>query len=298
MWAGLELVVDGHAELAEGPLWDERTGSLYWVDLLAGTVHRTRAATGVDETLARLGSVGAIGLCEDGSLVTATERGFGFLDVVSGAHRLVTPVEEDDPATRMNDGKVDPAGRFWAGTMRRDEREGAGTLYRLEAGGRVVPVLGGVTISNGLDWSADLQSMYYIDTPTRRVDLFAYDHSTGAISDRRAFVTIPSKEGWPDGLALDAEGCLWVALFDGWAVQRYTPDGRLDRRIELPVQQATSVAFGGDDLDELYITTGQEGFPPGGDPSQPHAGGVFRCRPGVSGRPVNRFASPPPDPVL
>ena len=190
---------------------------------------------------------------------------------------------------RMNDGKVDPSGRFWAGSMATDEHAGAGTLYRLDPDRSVTPMLDGLTISNGLDWSDDRRTMYYIDTGTGRVDRFAYDDVEGAISDRQPLVTIAAADGFPDGMTLDAEGFLWVALFDGWGVNRYAPDGRLDRRIELPAQQVTSVTFGGPDYAELYITTGQEGFPPGGRPDQPHAGGVFRCDPGVRGRPANRF---------
>ena len=285
----IELVVDAHAALAEGPVWDDRTGALYWVDLIGGVVHRTIPATGADEAIPIGSPVGAIALRQDGGLVVAVEEGFGVLDPSTGVFELVAPVEAADRTTRMNDGKVDPSGRFWAGTMGYDERVGAGTLYRLDADWQVEPVVGRVTISNGLDWTDDRRAMYYIDTPTRRVDRFDYDDVTGAISARQPIVRIHPDEGYPDGMTLDAEGYLWVALFDGWAVHRYAPDGRLDRRIEVPAQQVTSIGFGGVDLDELYITTGQEGFPPGGLPSQPHAGGLFRCRPGVTGRPANRF---------
>lgn len=285
----VELIVDAHAGLAEGPIWDDRTGTLYWIDLIRGLVHRTDPATGIDEVIPVGRSIGAIALREDGGLVAAVEDGFGILDPETGAFELIVPVEADDPTTRMNDGKVDPSGRLWAGTMAYDERAGAGTLYRLGPDRSVTAVLEGATISNGLDWTDDRQSMYYIDTPTRRVDRFDYDDATGTISGRRPAVTIPPDEGYPDGMTLDTDGYLWVALFDGWGVQRYAPDGRLDRRIEVPAQQVTSVGFGGADLDELYITTGQEGFPPAGRPDQPHAGGLFRCRPGVHGRPANRF---------
>ncbi len=189
----------------------------------------------------------------------------------------------------MNDGKVDPSGRFWAGSMAKDERAGAGTLYRLDPDRSVTPMVDGLTIPNGLDWSADGRTMFYIDTTTNRVDAFDYDDAAGTIAGRRPAVLVDPGRGFPDGMTLDAEGFLWVALFDGWGVHRYAPDGRLDRRIEVPAAQVTSVAFGGRDYDELYITTGQEGFPAGGLPGQPHAGGVFRCRPGVRGRPPNRF---------
>jgi sugar lactone lactonase YvrE len=147
----------------------------------------------------------------------------------------------------------------------------------------------GVSISNGLDWSLDGRTMYYIDTPTRRVDRFAFDPASGEIADRAPAVAIREGAGWPDGMTVDAEGYLWVALWDGWGVERYAPDGRLDRRVEVPAAQTSSCAFGGPDLDLLFITTAQEGYPPGGLPDQPLAGGLFVCRPGVRGRAPFRF---------
>jgi sugar lactone lactonase YvrE len=144
-------------------------------------------------------------------------------------------------------------------------------------------------MSNGLDWTADGRAMYYVDTATGGVDRFDADLATGAIRGRRRAVTIAEADGFPDGMTLDGDGFLWVALYDGWAVHRYAPDGRFDRRIDVPAAQVTCVAFGGADLDELYITTGREHFPPEGKPDQPHAGGLFRCRPGVRGRTANRF---------
>lgn len=289
MTQGVELFVDAHAALAESPVWDDRTGTLWWVDLLGGIVHRTDTATGDDQSIPVGQAIGAIALCRDQRLLIAIEDGFGLLDPDGGRVELIAPVDVDDPSMRMNDGKVDPSGRFWAGSMATDEHAGAGTLYRLDADRSVRRMLGGLTISNGLDWSDDRRTMYYIDTGTGRVDRFAYDDVEGAISDRQPLVTIAAADGFPDGMTLDVEGFLWVALFDGWGVNRYAPDGRLDRRIELPAQQVTSVTFGGPDYADLYITTGQEGFPPGGRPDQPHAGGVFRCDPGVRGRPANRF---------
>jgi sugar lactone lactonase YvrE len=285
----VELVVDAHAALAESPVWDDRGGRLVWVDLLGGIVHLTDVGIGADVAI-RVGQmVGAVALREDSHLLIAIEDGFALLDPGRGRYEIIAPVLASDHALRMNDGKVDPSGRFWAGSMAMDERADAGTLYRLDADRSVTPMLHGFTIPNGLDWSADRRTMYHIDTATSRVDRFDYDDVSGAISGRQAVVAIKPSQGFPDGMTLDAEGFLWVALFDGWGVHRYAPDGRLDRRIEVPAAQCTSVAFGGADYDELYMTTGQEGFPPGGRPEQPHAGGVFRCRPGVRGRPPNRF---------
>jgi sugar lactone lactonase YvrE len=289
---GLEadLLVDAHAALGEGPVWDDREGCLWWVDIMGEAIHRTDPASGRDEIVPIGQLVGAVALRESGGLVAAVRDGFVAVDPASGRLDLLAPVERDDPTTRMNDGKVDPAGRFWAGTMGIDPRPGVGTLYRLDPDLRVTAVLRGTTISNGLDWSLDGRIMYYIDTPTRRVDRFAFEPASGALADRAPAIAIREGAGGPDGMTVDAEGFLWVALWDGWAVERYSPEGRLDRRVEVPAQQASSCAFGGPDLDLLFITTAQEGFPSGGLPEQPHAGGLFVCRPGVRGRAPFRFA--------
>jgi sugar lactone lactonase YvrE len=285
-----DLLVDAHANLGEGPVWDDREGWLWWVDILGEAIHRTDPATGRDDTVPVGQLIGAVVVRASGMLVAAVREGFVAVDPASGRIELLAPVEADDRTTRMNDGKVDPAGRFWAGTMGVDHRPNAGALYRLDPDLRVTAMVPRTTISNGLDWSPDARTMYYIDTPTRRVDRFDFDPSTGAITGRAPAIPIREGAGSPDGMTVDADGYLWVALWDGWAVERYSPDGRLDRRVEVPVQQASSCAFGGPDLDQLFITTAQEGFPPGGMPDQPHAGGLFVCRPGVRGRASFRFA--------
>ena len=192
----------------------------------------------------------------------------------------------------MNDGKVGPDGGFWAGSMAADEGPGRGRLHRLDPDGTVTEVLADLTIPNGLDWTADGRKLLFIDTPTRRVDCFDVDPTGRAISGRRPAVEIATGHGWPDGMTIDAAGIpLWVCLWDGWAVEQFAPDGTIDRRVEdFPAAQVTSCTFGGPDLDELYITTGQEIYPPGGLPEQPHAGGLFRYRAGVKGRPTRRFA--------
>jgi sugar lactone lactonase YvrE len=284
-----ELLVDARAALGEGPVWDEREGVLWWVDIMGRSVHRTEPTSGRDEAIAVGQFVGSIALRESGGLVVAVSEGFLSLDPRTGTTELLAPVESSDPTTRMNDGKVDPAGRFWAGTMGVDHRTGAGTLYRLDTDRHVTPMVPGVTISNGLDWSLDGRTMYYIDTRTRRVDQFDFDVASGAIANRRPFIEIPEGAGSPDGMTLDEEGYLWVALWDGWGVQRYTLDGRPDLRVDVPAAETSSCTFGGPDLDQLFITTAQEGFPPGGKPDQPHAGSLFACRPGPRGRPPFKY---------
>jgi sugar lactone lactonase YvrE len=220
-----------------------------------------------------------------GGLVVALRDGFGIL--ADGHLQMVAPVEADLPDNRMNDGKCDPAGRYLAGTMHLDELLGRGALYRLNSDLSVDRLITGVTISNGLAWSIDGRLMYYIDSPTQRVDAFDYDTESGELSNRRPFVHISPDIGAPDGMTLDSEGCLWVALFDGGAVHRFTPDGALETVVELPTRQITSCAFGGDRLDVLYITTARIGR--SADPLDPVAGGLFACEPGVTGLPTHYF---------
>jgi sugar lactone lactonase YvrE len=285
----LELIVDAHAELGEGPVWDDREQRLWWIDLLGGIVHVTNPLTRADTRIPVGQPIGALALTESGPPLLAVRDGYASVDPSSGRLDLIAPVAQDDPDIRMNDGKVGPDGGFWAGSMAVDESPDRGALHRLDPDGTVTAVLTGLTIPNGLDWSADGRELLFIDTPTRRVDRFDVGPTGRTLSGRRPVVEIAQGSGWPDGMTLDSEGFLWVCMWDGWAIERFAPDGRMDRRVEIPAAQVTSCTFGGPDLDDLFITTGQEGFPPGGRPDQPHAGGLFRYRAGVRGRPTRRF---------
>jgi sugar lactone lactonase YvrE len=285
----VELVFDAKAELGEGPVWDSASECLYFVDIERSRVHRFHPTTHTSRSYDAGSMVGAVALAEAGDLVMAVCHGFARLDLDSGRVRMIAEVEAGRQDQRMNDGKCDPAGRFWAGTMAFDHRSGAGALYRLDPDGRVQTMVRDVTISNGLDWSADGRLMYYIDTPTRSIDVFDFDPASGAIANRRPLVQVADRQGFPDGMTLDADGGIWVAFWGGSAVRRYTADGALDREIRLPVTQPTSCAFGGRDLSDLYITTAATTLSPEERARQPRAGGVFRCRPGVLGRPANRF---------
>lgn len=206
---------------------------------------------------------------------------------------MVAFVNRDDPSLRMNDGKVDPAGRFWAGTMAYDERSAAGALYRLDADYMVHEMLTEVTISNGLDWSDDGRFMYFVDSGAHSIDRFDFDVERGAISNRTTIVTIPDSSGLPDGMTLDAEGALWVAIWNAGVVHRFAPDGSLLAIVEVPASQVTSCSFGGMDLGDLYITSGTEADSAADKRkligNEPESGSVFRCRPGVHGRPPHRF---------
>lgn len=285
-----DLVVDAECVLGEGPLWDDREHVLRWVDISAGRVHRLDLS-GEHSTYAVQQPVSALALRDDGRIVLAMRDGFGLLDETTGCVSLLAAVERDDPTTRMNDGKCDSRGRFWAGTMALDFAAGRGTIYCLDtdASHTVHPALGGVTLSNGLAWSADDRILYFIDSATQRIDAIDFDLDSGRLGRRRPFISIDSALGMPDGMAMDSEGCFWVGLWGGSVVRRFRPDGVSDRVVRVPVSQVTSCAFGGSELDVLYITTAAEGLSPDVQVTEPHAGGVFAAAVGVSGMPSTRF---------
>lgn len=285
----VSLVLDLQAELGEGPVWDPVGACLYFVDILRGRVHRYEPGTNASRVYHVGRMVGAVAPAENGDLMLAVQGGFARLDVTTGRTTIVAEVGANQPDLRMNDGKCDPAGRFWAGTMALDERRGAGALYRLDPDGRVHTMLRDVTISNGLDWSDDGRVMYFVDSPTQSVDVFDVDLAAGTIENRRALARIPSDEGMPDGLALDADGYVWVSLWGGGAVHRYAPDGTREAVIRVPTGYPTSCTFGGSDFGDLYITTANVKLSPQERAKQPQAGGLFRARPGPKGRAAHRF---------
>jgi sugar lactone lactonase YvrE len=277
-----EQVTDPVTYHGEGPVWSPSWGGLRWVDMLAGDV----LSLADDGTVSRrhVGDVAAaLRPRRDGGAVIGIERGFALEDA-DGTLRALPPVWSD-PGIRMNEGGCDPDGRFWCGSMAYDQRPGAGSLYRLDPDGTVAVAFGGVTISNGLDWSPDGSLAYYDDTPTHQVAVFDYSSEAG-LTGRRTFVQLADDEN-PDGLTVDAEGGVWVALFGAGVVRRYTADGRLDGVVEVPAAQVTACTFGGPALDRLYITTSRENLPPDADPL---AGALFAVDPGVAGRPVREFA--------
>lgn len=277
------LVVDAAAELGESPYWDRRSGSLRWADMHRGRLHSWDRSTGSHAEVALGGTIGACAPRATGGMVLAVADGFAVCDP-DGSLRLVAPVLSGDDALRMNDGKCDAAGRFYASSMSRDGSPRRGALWRLDPDLRAQRLVPGLTIGNGLAWSADGRWMYFIDTATRRVDRFAFDFRTGAIAERTPAFEVPAEAGSPDGMCIDDEGCLWVALFGGGAVHRYAVQGELLSIVDVPVRNVTSVAFGGPALDELYVTTARLGG------EEPGAGGVFAVRPGITGPAPYEFA--------
>ena len=279
-----EQYTDPLAEHGEGPVWWPGWGGLAWVDMLAGDILR------LDDTgTPQRWHVGPVAAAfrprRSGGLVIATEHEFVLADAFGGDTRRVAAVL-DDPGVRFNDGGCDPTGAFWCGTMAYAETPGRGELFRLRPDGSVDRVLADLTISNGLAWTPDGTQAYYIDTPTSRIDLFDVDQA-GELANRRPFARIDPADGHPDGLTLDADGRVWVALWGGAAVRCYDPSGTLVEVVTLPASQVTACTFGGPELDELFITTSRQGDDGG---EHPNAGAVYRYRPGVGGLPAPTFA--------
>jgi sugar lactone lactonase YvrE len=275
-----EQVTGRVAHHGEGPVWFP--DGLRWVDMLAGDV----LSLATDGTVGRVhvgDVVAALRPRRGGGAVLAVERGFALQDA-DGTVTTLDPVWSDD-GIRMNEGGCDPDGRFWCGSMAYDQSPGAASMYRLEPDGTARRVFGDVTVSNGMEWSPDGTLAYYADTATHRVDLFDYDRDAG-LTSRRPFVVLSDDER-PDGLTVDGEGGVWVALNGGGAVRRYDADGRLDAVVEVPTPKVTACTLGGPRLDELYVTTSREGMGPDEDPL---AGSLFRVEVGVRGRPVRPFA--------
>ncbi|MFJ4711867.1 SMP-30/gluconolactonase/LRE family protein [Streptomyces sp. NPDC088785] len=278
-----EVAVRASAELGEGPTWDAATGRLVWVDILGARVHTFAPGTGRRTVLATEQHVGAAKPCADGGLVVNLRDGVGRYapgGAFSWLHR--SPV----PGRRGNDAAVAPDGALWAGTMAYDETPGGGDLIRLAPDGTVTEVLDDVTVSNGTGWSPDGTLMYYVDTATGRIDVF--DVEGERVVHRRGLARVEPGAGHPDGLTVDADGCVWVALWDGAALRRYTPAGVLDRVVPLPVRRPTACAFGGPGLSDLYVTSARVGL----DPPSPLAGSLL-VLPGIGrGLPQPAFGFP------
>ena len=289
--ATLELAADARATLGEGPAWDAGRGVLWWVDITEGIVHRFDPRTGADGTFDVGSAVGAVALRGDGTLLAAVADGLANLDP-GGARgpEVLLPLGATGDGLRCNDGKCDPAGRFWVGRMALDLAPGAGSLLRVDADLAVTTRLIGLTIPNGLGWSPDGRTMYFVDSTWGEVRAYDYDASTGSMGEGRPLIHLPHDGSVPDGLTVDAEGCLWVAIWGGGRVVRVGPDGTIVGQVALPVSRVTSCTFGGDDLADLYITTARGDADTADPAGEPLAGALFRCRPGVRGLPPVPFA--------
>lgn len=292
-----EVAVAAGAELGERPVWDHARSCLLWVDINAGRLHRYREDAGNELVLELAGEEGAIAVGAAaprtaGGYVLAAADGFRLVDADGSLTAGPLRPPGMGPKVRFNDGACDPAGRFWAGTVARDRSQGAAALYRLDPDLTITTMMEGVTESNGLGWSPDGTSFYYIDSgePEPRVRVFGYDTATGELGESRDLVTFPGGGPVPDGLVVDGEGCPWVAVFGGSAVHRYSPDGELLATLAVPVTQPSCPAFGGTGLTDLYVTTAWEGMDDEERAGQPLAGHLLRSRPGIRGQRAPAFA--------
>jgi sugar lactone lactonase YvrE len=285
----VDVVLDAGATLGEGPVWDATAEELLWVDCAEGTVHRLDPRTGTDRAVDVGQRVGSVALRRQRGLVMAAGDGFCFLDESTAGVEPVAAVRPAPAPYLMNDGACDVTGRFWAGTASRDERPTAG-LYRLDAGRAVTRAVSGIQMSNGLGWSPDNTRMYYVDSRAEGLDVFDFSADDGTLGQRRRLVDIDANEGIPDGLAVDSQGCIWLALWGPGRIHRYTPRGELDRVVAVPANRTTSCAFGGPDLDVLFITSASVGLSPGQRRQQPHAGAVFALDLGIEGVVTHAYA--------
>jgi sugar lactone lactonase YvrE len=280
-----EAVLTPSASLAEGPVWDWTRNRLLWIDIDRMEINVSDVDRGTTETHRFGARVGSVFLGQGSWIVVAASDGLHMLDVATGRSRCVISLPADRGPNLMNDGEVDPAGRVWAGTITSDRKVPDGVLFRFDLDRSVTIALSPVSASNGLGWSPDERTMYYIDSMTQRVDVFDYHRSSGGIGNRREFVAIPSATGLPDGLTVDADGGVWVAIWGSGMVHRYTPRGQLDTIVKVPALNVSNCCFGGPSHDVLYITTATRQL---ASPKPSVDGAIYACRPGAIGRPGRR----------
>jgi sugar lactone lactonase YvrE len=285
----VEHVLAAQNDLGESPLWSVEEGALYWVDQLNGTILRYDPASGAQTVVAKIeGILGAIGFRAAGGFVLATQKGFATWS--DGVLTLLGDPEADKPESWFNDGKVDRAGRFWAGTM--GAQGAANALYRLDPDGTIHTMETGVVVSNGIAWSPDNTTMYYHDTLANKIYAYNFDLTSGGIANRRVLVDTTDEAGIPDGLTVDSDGCLWSVRTVGGYINRYDPDGALIESIKMPVSYTTSCIFGGEALDMLYITSLRTPLYASAEEiaAQPQLGDLFRLKVGARGLPEPKFA--------
>lgn len=285
----VRCVLDARAELGESPVWSAEEQALYWVDILEPALHRFDPASGATRRWPLPKSIGSFGLRERGGAVLALRDGFHTFDFDSGALRFIAGPGET-PGVRFNDGKVSPDGRFWAGTM--DEAmlsQPLGALYRLDPDGSLQRMIEGLIVSNGLAWSADGRTMFHSDSKGKALYAWDYDPAAGSIANRRVIARPDEDVGRPDGGATDVEGYYWSAGISAGVLNRWSPDGRLDRRIPLPCVCPTMPCFGGPDLKTLYITSLRHGLAADRLAEKPLSGGLFALQVDVPGVPVAKF---------
>lgn len=285
----VNCVVEDAEILGESPVWSTGEQALYWVDVRAPEIHRYDPASDAHKVWDMPEQIGSIGLATGGRLIAALRSGFYFFDTATEGLSPIFDPEPDLPAHRLNDGKMDRAGRFWCGSMSDPDRAPTGVLYRLDPDLSCTATEAGITIPNALCWSPDDTVMYFADSLEHVIRAYDFDAATGTMTNRREFVRVDAENGVPDGATVDAEGFLWSAHMRGARVTRYTPGGKIDRVIELPCENVTSCCFGGADLETLYITTARQRLSDDELAAQPLAGSLFAAEVGVRGMPEPVF---------
>jgi sugar lactone lactonase YvrE len=290
--ATVELLLDAHATLGEGPAWHAEMQRLYWVVILGQALHCYQPATPTDQQWPLPAKIGCVAPRKTGGYLLGMAHGLAFFEPTSGAYELIRPIPGCGDVIRVNDGKCDPVGRLWVGTMDdQSQTRPLGALYCLEPDLTLRTIATHITISNGLTWNPEYTVMYYIDTPTRQIVAYDYDVDTGTLARKRVVLTIPVEMGWPDGMTADQEGMLWVAHWGGWQVARWNPaNGQLLASYAVPVERTSACCFGGPDYRDLYITTARTGGAADVVTEQSAAGGLFRLRTEVEGLPTWSFA--------
>jgi len=288
----VELVLDAQAELGEGIFWHPTEKCLYWLDIEGRSFNKFDPKTriNISEQLDR--RVGCVVPTTENSFLFAGEGGIEEYWAETEEWAFLANPEKEKPSNRFNDGKASPDGRFWFGSLNMNHEKNQAAFYVMEHDGTVRKILDGLTNSNGIGWSPDGKTLYHIDTPTRQVSAFDYDAELGEIRNRRVIVQFPEslEYGYPDGMTVDAEGMLWIAHWGGSRVTRWNPaSGEMLAAVKIPATQVTSVAFGGEKLDTLYITTARRTLTPETLRGQAYAGGIFAVTPNVIGLPINFF---------
>jgi L-arabinonolactonase len=277
-----DLVLDCRNTLGEGVLWDPRSRRVWWTDIHGKKLWSYDPAARTAASFDVPSRVASFAPRARGGFLVAFAEGFALYDLASGERRDLAAFEPDLPGTRLNDGRTDRAGRFVAGGYDEAGDRPITSVWRVDADGSATRLFGEVTCANATCFSPDGRTMYFADSPRRLLEAVPYDPATGAVGARRALASIRGP-GLPDGACTDAAGYLWVAIWQGGRVERWSPEGRLDRTVEVPVQKPTCCAFGGEDLDILYITTSREGSTEAELEHQPTSGGLYAFRPGVRG---------------
>lgn len=285
----LNLVLDARARLGECPVWDARSQTLYWIDIYGHRVHRLHPETGASSFFDLAEVAGPIAMAGSQRLIMGQRSHLVFLDTQTGKIEVICELEADLPHNRFNDGKCDTRGRFWFGSMS-ELQEPTASLYRYDPDGSLQVMETGLTISNGLGWSPDDRVFYLTDSPRQKIYAYDYDAETGAIGNRRVWVDLGGEWFYPDGLAIDTQGCIWSAMWNGWCIIRFDPDGREIERIPIPVQFPTSCTFGGPQLQDLYITTASVGMSQKEIQKSFYAGGVFCQNTTAIGLPDRTFS--------